>query len=104
MVAAQIENVGARPRTLSPNEGPVEALGVTVHRNGYQADVLESVGVQNLGTAGPSDLAEMRLWQDGGNGTFDAGAGDDVDRGPLTNGAGTTATASSGNRSCRPSA
>lgn len=82
MVAAQITNHGAPVATLGPSEGPALALDVTLPANGYASDVLQGVRLRNLGTAGGSDLAEVRLWGDGGNGTFDFGGGDDTDLGP----------------------
>jgi hypothetical protein len=93
MVAAQIDNGGAPPVTLGPGGGPAEALDVTVHRNGYQDDQLQSFSVVNLGTASPADLAGLRLWRDGGNGSFDGGAGDDSDLGPLTESSGVWSSA-----------
>jgi hypothetical protein len=84
LVAAQTDNNGAPPATLGPGGGPAEALDVLVRRNGYQDDVLQGFSVVNLGNASAADLAGLRLWRDGGNGTFDAGAGDDTDLGALT--------------------
>lgn len=88
MIAKQIENRGAPAATLGPGDGPVLALDVVVPRNGYQDDALHLVTVTNEGTAQPSDLAELHLWSDGGDGSFDAGAGDDQDLGVLIDGGG----------------
>lgn len=88
MVASQIGNGGAPPRTLSSGDGPVEALDFLVHRNGYLDDVLQQVAVTQLGSAPVSDIAQVRLWRDGGDGAFDAGAGDDRDLGSMTPGGG----------------
>jgi hypothetical protein len=88
MVAAQVGNAGAPPRTLAPGDGPIEALDLLVRRNGYQDDVLQGITVQNLGTATAGDIAELRVWRDGGDGVFDGGGGDDLDLGALTAGAG----------------
>ncbi len=89
MIAAQVGNAGAPPQTLAPNDGPREALDLLVHGNGYQDDVLQRLSVTNLGTAGTTDLAEVRLWRDGGDGAFNAGAGDDADLGAMAAGADT---------------
>ncbi len=83
MLAAQIVDHGAPGFTLGPGDGPLPVLDLTVPRNGYAADVLNSFRVMNLGTAGTSEIAELRLWRDGGDGTFQGG-GDDQDLGPLT--------------------
>jgi hypothetical protein len=79
MVAAQIVNLGAPVATLGASGGPVAALDVVVPRDGYRDDVLQQVQVVNAGTAPASDIAEMRLWRDGGDGAFDAGTADDRD-------------------------
>jgi hypothetical protein len=84
MVAAQVQNGDLMGVTLGPGDGPALALDVRVPRNGYADDVLERVSVLNQGTAVPADLADVRLWRDGGDGVFDASAGDDADLGPLT--------------------
>ncbi|NNF07595.1 MAG: DUF11 domain-containing protein, partial [Candidatus Eisenbacteria bacterium] len=83
MVAEQVSNVGAPGRTLGQNSEPVAALDLVLPANGYEADVLTGFSVKNAGSAGPSDLAELRLWTDGGNGDFDAGEEDDQDLGQL---------------------
>lgn len=85
MVGAQIENRGAAPITLPAGGGPAPALDVVIHRNGYQDDLLTHFALINLGSATPSDLAEVRLYRDGGDGQF---GGDDQDLGPLTAGTG----------------
>jgi hypothetical protein len=80
MVAEQIGNPGAPGVTLAPGDGPVPALQVIVPRNGYADDVLSGLHIVNLGTATNADLAELRLWRDGGDGLF---GGDDTDLGAL---------------------
>jgi hypothetical protein len=89
MVAAQLVNAGAPPQTLAPGDGPREALDLVIRGNGYQADLLDRLSVANLGTADTADLAEVRLWRDGGDGAFDGGSADDIDLGALTPGPGT---------------
>jgi hypothetical protein len=84
MVAGQLTNFGAPGIMLAPGEGPVEALDLVVPRNGYQGDQLTSLEVANFGTAAPSEIADVHLWRDGGDGVFGAGAGDDVDLGAMT--------------------
>jgi hypothetical protein len=83
MVAAQIGVPGALGVTLGPSDGPVEALDVVVPRNGYLDDELTGVRVVNTGSASSADVAELRLWRDGGDQSFDAGVVDDRDLGPL---------------------
>jgi uncharacterized repeat protein (TIGR01451 family) len=53
-------------------------LDVEIPANGYEADTLTSLLVKNLGTADDEHIHEMDLWADGGDGTFNKGAGDDV--------------------------
>ena len=83
MIAAQ---VGVKPVpavALSAGDGPVLALDVIVSANGYRDDVLNGMKVVNEGTATASDFSSLVLWQDGGDGSFSAGGGDDVELGPL---------------------
>lgn len=84
LVAAQLDLPGARGVTLGPGDGPVEALTVIVPRNGYLDDELTGLRLENAGSASSADIAELRLWLDGGDAAFDAAAGDDRDLGPLT--------------------
>jgi WD40 repeat protein len=83
MVAAQLFRHDIASATLSPGDGPVLALDVVLPCNGYAADVLNSLTVENRGTAQSADIAELRAWRDGGDDAFDAGAGDDADIGQL---------------------
>jgi hypothetical protein len=76
--AAQVTTWTAPGVTLSPGDGPVLALDLLVPPNGYRADVLRGVRVENLGTAAAADIAQVQLWKDGGDGAFSAGLGDDV--------------------------
>ena len=84
MVAAQVVVQGGSNATVGPGDGPLPALDMIVPPNGYKADVLNGLSVKNLGTALPNDIAELRLWADGGNGIADQGSGDDTNLGPLT--------------------
>jgi|GEM_PF-1450310 len=83
MVAEQIPVLSAGTSTLGPSNGPALAFDFQLPGNGYQADALNGIRVLNAGDATPADLSELRLWQDGGNGAFDAGGGDDTDLGAL---------------------
>ncbi len=83
MLASQVVQRDPPSLALGPGEGPALAFEVVIPANGYQADVLNGIQVQNLGTAVDSDLAELRLWRDGGDGSFDASAGDDLDLGAM---------------------
>ena len=84
MVAAQIAVFETPGTTLGSGEGPALVMDLLLPRNGYAEDVLEGLRFVNLGTAGLGDIAELRLWADGGDGQFTPGAGDDRDLGPLT--------------------
>ena len=78
MVSPQIAILGAQVATLGPGEGPVLALDFLLPANGYLDDALNRMRLINLGTAGPSEIEELRLWRDGGDGTFSAASGDDA--------------------------
>lgn len=80
LVAAQLVCAAPRPAVLGPGDGPALALDLEVPGNGYAGDVLNGLEVRNLGSALPADLADMRLWRDGGDGVF---GGDDLDLAPL---------------------
>lgn len=83
MIIAQLETFDITPLTIAPSDGPVLALDILLPGNGYRDDVLESMRIVNLGSAKPSDLSDMRMWRDGGDGVFSAGGGDDIEVGPL---------------------
>src|SRR6185503_6869614 len=82
MIAAQIAVVPTPTLTLGKNEGPALVFDFVLPRNGYQDDALNGLGVVNTGTAGTGDIAELRLWRDGGDGQF-TGTGDDQDLGVM---------------------
>lgn len=84
MILAQIGSGPVPSLTLGASEGPALALDLDIPANGYRADLLRGLTVENVGTATSADLTELRLWRDGGNALFDAGGGDDLDLGPLT--------------------
>lgn len=84
MVAAQMTLLPTPATTLGKNEGPALAFDFVLPRNGYQDDFLNGLSVVNLGTAVTADLAEVRLWRDGGDGQFTPGSGDDQDLGLFT--------------------
>ncbi len=83
MLAAQLTLGNISALTLAPNDGPVLALDLTIPGNGYAPDELNGFEVINLETAVGSDISDMRLWRDGGDGQFSAGGGDDIEIGPL---------------------
>ena len=66
------DSAGARPALIRDLRVPA---------NGDAADGRAGLRFVHLGTAGPGDLADLHLWQDGGDGIFSAGGGDDVDLG-----------------------
>jgi hypothetical protein len=84
MTAAQIAVLTTPAVTLGKNEGPALVFDLVLPRNGYENDVLNGLAVVNLGTGGIGDIAELRLWRDGGDGRFTPGSGDDSDLGPMT--------------------
>ncbi|HZL86644.1 MAG TPA: hypothetical protein VFD07_14825, partial [Candidatus Krumholzibacteria bacterium] len=83
MVAAQLTSFDAPGVTVGPNEGPALALDLLVPANGYASDVLEGLTLVDLGSAAASDVADVRLWRDGGDATFNPGTGDDTEIAPL---------------------
>ncbi len=83
MVAAQISAFATPSVAFGPGEGPILAFDFVVPSNGDLADVLHGVRIQNQGTAVPTEINELRLWNDGGDGRLSTG-GDDVDLGGLT--------------------
>jgi hypothetical protein len=83
MIAAQIAVLTTPALTLGKNEGPALVFDFLLPRNGYDDDELNGLSVVNLGTAGTADVAELRLWRDGGDGQFTPGSGDDSDLGPM---------------------
>jgi len=83
MLATQITDFDITPLTVAPTDGPVLAFDAIIPSNGYRDDILESIEFVNLGTANPTDLDDMRLWRDGGDGVFSGGLGDDTEVGPL---------------------
>lgn len=84
MLRSQIGLQATPVATIGPGEGPALALDLSIPQNGYAADLLESLRLINMGTAGTGDIVELRLWRDGGNGQFDSGSGDDADLGPMS--------------------
>src|SRR5262249_5449672 len=71
MVSAQIGLSAVTTPTFSVGSTRNLALDVWIPANGYQADVLQRLAVQNLGTARPSDeISEVEAWLDDGDGVF----------------------------------
>lgn len=83
MVADQITNQHVNILTLGPGEGPVLAMDLSIPANGYAADELIGISLVNEGSATAGDLLLAELWEDGGDGVFNAGMGDDISLGPL---------------------
>lgn len=84
MVASQVQVYGGDAVTLGPGGGPETGLDLIIPANGYLDDDLNAIAVENTGTAAASDIAEVRLWLDGGDGASDLGAGDDSDLGAFS--------------------
>ncbi|MCB9464485.1 MAG: DUF11 domain-containing protein [Candidatus Eisenbacteria bacterium] len=77
MVASQIDTESGGTRAAGPGQGPVLAFDFTLPSNGYLPDRLESLVLENDGSA-TDEIAVLGLWQDGGDGDFTADEGDDV--------------------------
>jgi hypothetical protein len=85
-----INGMTSRELVLKPVTTPTFALGsrqnlaldFVIPANGYSPDQLQRLEIENLGTAqAVTDIANVELWQDDGNGTFDPLA--DTDLGAL---------------------
>ncbi len=84
MVAAQIKITGGFPVSLPAGGDDSLAMVIRIPSNGYMTDTLRTISVGNLADAEPAiDIAELRLFADGGNGLFDRDGGDDQDLGPM---------------------
>ena len=88
MISEQIRTLGSPGGSLAPGDGPVVALDLVIPRNGYRDDTLRALRLANTGSASASDIAELRLWRDGGDGLFGGPTSDDRDLGPLLPSAG----------------
>ena len=78
MVAHQL-TVSARTDSLVVSAGTeVLVFDFGLPANGYEADTLSALELQNLGTATAEHISRLQLFADGGDGLFDAGAGDDI--------------------------
>jgi len=84
MVAHQIRAIATPDTVLVAGSTHNAVLDVRIHGNGYAADMLQTLTVQNLGTATDAHVSRFALFADGGDGVFDAGAGDDIALGDLT--------------------
>jgi hypothetical protein len=83
VLAAQFTMDNISALTLAPGDGPILSMDIIIPANGYAADELNGFEVINLETADDSDISDMRLWRDGGDGQFSKGGGDDIEIGPL---------------------
>ena len=84
MTAEQISTRDISVLTLGPGEGPILAMDLTIPANGYAEDELTGISFTNDGSATSEDIMLAELWEDGGDGVFDAGSGDDLSLGPLS--------------------
>jgi hypothetical protein len=72
MVAAQIGVGASGSGNILAGTSNALALNVLIPANGYQADQLQQLAIDNSGTALPgSDITALRAWVDDGNGLFD---------------------------------
>jgi uncharacterized repeat protein (TIGR01451 family) len=78
MIADQIALEAAPADRAAPDDPHILAMGLTIPANGLQPDQVDFVTILNAGSAvAVQDIEHLNLWADGGNGTFDDGAGDD---------------------------
>ncbi|HEY2954928.1 MAG TPA: hypothetical protein VGK89_06750 [Candidatus Eisenbacteria bacterium] len=84
MIAAQVAVAPTPAAPIAPADAGILALDVVVPRNGHADDTLQRIDLVNQGTAADTDLAEIRLWRDGGDGVATPGTGDDRDLGVAT--------------------
>ncbi|MEW5702536.1 MAG: Ig-like domain-containing protein [Candidatus Zixiibacteriota bacterium] len=63
-VAAQYELIDLIPVTMRPGDSSVSLLGFRPAANGDRTDTLTSLVISNLGTAGPGDISDLRLYLD----------------------------------------
>lgn len=83
-VAAQLLLTGSAPGDLPAGADDSLVMEILIPSNGFEADQLKSLTVENSGAdEATSDITEVRLWSDGGNGAYDRGTGDDSDVGAL---------------------
>ncbi len=78
MLAIQILSRSVSPIVLGPSEGPVLAMDVVIPANGFSGDTLDGLTLANLGTATATDIGELRLYRDDGNGIFEPGPESDL--------------------------
>ena len=77
MVAAQIGTSAGGTRAAGPGQGPILAFDFTLPANGYLDDQLESLVLENTGSA-LDEIGALGLWQDGGDGRFSQDESDDL--------------------------
>ncbi|MGD8412967.1 MAG: DNRLRE domain-containing protein, partial [Candidatus Latescibacterota bacterium] len=78
MMPFQIRLYPSADSTAITESADVLVLDLDIPANGYAADTLTSLRVTNFGSANDDYIERVDLWADGGNGTFDKGAGDDL--------------------------
>jgi uncharacterized repeat protein (TIGR01451 family) len=78
MLSFQIGVFPSSDSLLISKTTDILVMDLTIPANGYMVDTLTALQVENLGSATDEHIETVNLWADGGNGTFDGGAGDDV--------------------------
>ncbi len=78
MIACQIDAFPATDSLVIAETTDVLVFDFSIPANGYDTDTLESIEIFNQGSATSEHFARLALYADGGNGTFDSGAGDDT--------------------------
>jgi len=89
MMAAQVAVAALPSRTVAPGDSLVPLFSLRVPGNGGAPDTVHDFHLQLRAGAAPADVARLTLWLDGGDGTPDAGGGDDARWGDLVDRGGT---------------
>ena len=83
MMAHQIRVLTAVDSTIVSQPVDNVVMQFELPGDGAHPDTLTALVLTNLGTATRDHITRLRLWRDGGDGTFDGGSGDDVWLGDL---------------------
>ncbi|UCG50789.1 MAG: hypothetical protein JSW58_11345 [Candidatus Latescibacterota bacterium] len=84
MMAHQIELRPESDSLIVSGGSNVLLFEFGVSANAYQVDTLESVEIENLGSASSEHFELLSLYQDGGNGVYDGGSVDDIYHGDFS--------------------
>ncbi|UCG51008.1 MAG: hypothetical protein JSW58_12505 [Candidatus Latescibacterota bacterium] len=84
MMAHQLSVFARTDSVILSETQDILAFDFGLPANGYDLDTLHSLQIENLGSATSEHFQRLALYQDGGNGVFDAGVTDDVYVGELS--------------------